>query len=168
MPDKTTYEHFDYTEALFEKAKENSVIIIEVNGTVAAINTAFTECFGYDPNDIIGKNFDMLFTREDRKKLMPEKELEKVLKTGQSNDNNYLVNSKGQKVWVSGESVLIENEKGKKIILKIVQNIHEQKLKEISINQLNSFNENILESIKDAVMVVDKEMNIVKTNTAFK
>ncbi|MEO8820697.1 MAG: PAS domain-containing sensor histidine kinase [Ginsengibacter sp.] len=168
MPVKNIYKHFDYADALFEKTKENCVIIIETNGIIAAVNPAFTECFGYKPNDIIGKNCDILFTNEDRKELKPEKEVQRVLKTGQSNDNNYLVNNSGQKIWVSGESVLIENEKGNQIILKIVQNIHEQKLKEISINHLNYFNENILESIKAAVVVLDKEMNIVKSNTAFK
>lgn len=168
MPDKKIYEHCDYGKALFEKTKENSVIIIETNGTIAAVNPAFTECFGYKQNDIIGKDFKILFTEEDQKKLKPEKELESVLKKGQSNDNNYLINAKGRKIWVSGESVLMENERGNKVVLKIIQNIHEQKLKEIAINQLNYLNENILESIKAAVVVLDKEMNIVKSNTAFK
>lgn len=167
MPDKKAYAAFDYFEALYKKTKENTVIIIETDGTISAVNSSFTGCFGYDEKDIVGKNFKILFTEEDRKKGLPKKELERVLLTGQCNDNNYLVNKNGEKTWVSGESVLVENEEGKKIILKIFQDIHKQKASENSIVELNAFNENILESIKDVVLVLDKNMNIIKANPSY-
>ena len=91
MPDKKTYAAFDYFEALYEKTKENTVIIMETDGTIAAVNSAFTECFGYEEKDIVGKNSQILFTEEDRKKGMPKSELDRVQAKGQSNDNNYLV-----------------------------------------------------------------------------
>jgi PAS domain S-box-containing protein len=168
MPDKKAYAAFDYFEALYEKTKENTVIIMETDGTIAAVNSAFTECFGYEETDIVGRNTAILFTEEDQKKGYPKKELDRVQQAGQSNDNNYLVNKNREKTWVSGESILVENKEGKKIILKIVQDIHKQKTSENSIRELNAFNENILQSIKDVVLVVDKELNIVKANEAYK
>ncbi len=168
MPDKKTYATFDYFEALYEKTKENTVIIMETDGTIAAVNSAFTERFGYEEDDIIGKNSKILFTEEDRQKGLPKLELDKVQQTGQSNDNNYLVNKNKEKTWVSGESVLVKNKNGKKIILKVVQDIQKQKTSENSISALNSFNENILQSIKDVVLVLDADMNIVKANEAYK
>ena len=54
------------------------------------------------------------------------------------------------------------------IILKIFQDIHKQKTSENSIIELNAFNENILESIKDVVLVLDNDMNIIKANSAYK
>ncbi len=168
MPDKKTYADFDYFEALYKKTRENTVIIMETDGTIAAVNSSFTKCFGYEETDIVGKNTAILFTEEDRENGLPKKELDEVQKKGQSNDNNYLVNKNQQITWVSGESVLVENEKGKKIILKIVQDIHKQKTSENSIRELNSFNENILRSIKDAVVVLDKDLKIIMANPSFK
>lgn len=168
MPEKKTYADFDFFEALYKQTRENTVIIMETDGTIAAVNSAFTDCFGYHENDIVGKNFAMLYTDEDRENGMPENELKKVQKCGQSNDNNFLVHKNNDRTWVSGESVLVQNKEGKTIILKIVQDIHKQKTSENSVLELNAFNENILLSIKDAVVVLDKNMHIVKTNPTFK
>lgn len=167
MPDKKTYVALNYFEALYKNTKENTVILLDPDGTIAAVNSAFTNCFGYEEKDIVGKNTAILFTEEDHKKGYPKKELDKVLRTGQSNDNNYLVNKDQQLTWVSGESVLVEGEDGKKMILKIVQDINRQKTSENSVRDLNAFNENILESITDIVLVVDEKMNIIKANQAY-
>ncbi len=94
-------------------------------------------------------------------------EIRTVMDEGQSFDNNYLVNKNGARTWVSGESVLLKNDSGKRFVLKIIQNIHTQKESELSIVRLNSFNENILSSIEDAVLVLDQERKIVKANRAF-
>ena len=42
MPEKTTYTTFDYFESLYKKTKENTVILIEPDGTIGAVNSAFT------------------------------------------------------------------------------------------------------------------------------
>ena len=168
MPDKNILSAFDYFEALYKNAKENTVILMETDGTIAAVNKAFTNCFGYEEKDIVGKNSQILFTEEEREKELPKHELDQVQRRGQSSDNNYLVNKNKQVTWVSGESVLVENEDGKKMVLKVLQNIHQQKTGENSIRQLNTFNENILRSIKDAVFVLDEDLNILMTNPSFK
>jgi PAS domain S-box-containing protein len=162
-----SYDNLDYFHALFRNTQENSVLLIQPDGIIAAVNTAFSGNFGYTNQDIVGKHSNILFTEEDQKKGLPEAEIKKTLKTGQSNDNNYLVNKNGEKIWVSGESILMKNEEGQKMILKIIQNIHKQKSSEISVRELNAFNENILESISDIVVVLDEELNIIKANKAY-
>ena len=158
---------FHYFDALFKNAKENAILMATTKGIVLTINSAFKDCFGYEENDIVGKSLMILFTHEDQEKGLPEKELLKVLTTGQSNDNNYLVNKNKEITWVSGESVLVKNDQGEDVILKIIQNIHKQKTSETSLRLLNDFNENILQSISDSVIVLDEQMNLVKANDAF-
>ena len=167
MPEKKIYTTFDYFKALYRNTKENTVILIKPDGLIAAVNTAFTECFGYEEKDVAGKNSSMLFTEEDQKAGRPQREIKRTLETGQSNDNNFLVHKTGKKIWVSGESILVNNGKDEKMILKIVQDIQKQKTTENSVQELNTFNENILESISDVVVVLDKKMNIVKANKAY-
>jgi PAS domain S-box-containing protein len=158
---------FNYFETLFNNAQENIIIILNREGTVIEINTAFTRCFGYGSDDIIGKNFSVLYTPEDQEKQLPEKELDTVLKKGRSSDNNYLVHKNKNVTWVSGESVIAKNKSGDIHILKIIQDIHSQKTAENNLRSLNDFNDRILASIDDIIIVLDGEMKIIKANKAF-
>jgi PAS domain S-box-containing protein len=158
---------YDYYRALFENPQKNCVLLLDGSGIIIEVNRAFLLSFGYDAADLIGKHFDMLFTQEDRGKDLPMREIHTVLDEGQSFDNNYLVNKNNVRTWVSGESVLLRNTQGQKCILKIIQNIHTQKESEYSIVTLNGFNENILSTIEDGVLVLDQELKIVKANRSF-
>lgn len=167
MPKIPDFTSFNYFETLFHNAQENTVLLIDVEGIVIAVNDAFTRTFGYHADDIIGNSMDTLFTEEDQMKGMPEKELKNVLTTGQGSDNNYLVSKHGKLIWVSGESMLVKSDSGEQSILKIIQNIHQQKISEQALKSLNEFNENILGSIEDVVLVLDKNMKVIKANKAF-
>ncbi|MEO6452829.1 MAG: ATP-binding protein [Ginsengibacter sp.] len=161
------FSSFNYFEALFNNTVQNTVLLFDKHGFVRAVNQAFTNCFGYEPEDIIGQYINILFTDEDQKKGLPEKELNSVLTTGQGSDNNYLVTKDKTLIWVSGETILVKNDEGGVSILKVIQNIHQQKKSELSIQHLNEFNENILSSIADVVIVVDENMDVIKANRAF-
>src|ERR1700753_2701477 len=152
------FSSFDYYRALFDNPKKNSVLLMDDNGIVLQVNRAFLLSFGYDEADLLGENFSILFTPEDRERDMPMREIRTVLDEGQSFDNNYLVNKNGVRTWASGESVLLTNTRGRRCVLKVIQNIHVQKESEHSIRRLNTFNENILASIEDAVLVLDKNL----------
>jgi PAS domain S-box-containing protein len=161
------FRTLDYYQALFENPKKNSVLLLSETGNILKVNRAFMLSFGYDEGDLLGEDFAMLFTEEDRQKELPIREIQTVMDEGQSFDNNYLVNKNGGRTWVSGESVLVTSASGRRLVLKVIQNIHTQKESELSIIRLNSFNENILASIEDAVLVLDQEVKIVKANRAF-
>lgn len=165
--DKNIISELPFFDALFQETKENCVLIMDTDGIVLSINQAFTNCFGYSEKDLVGKNAIILFTEQYLKSGKFEHELKEVQATGQSNDNNYLVNKNKETTWVSGESVLVKKDDGDSVILKVIQNIHQIKISEISLRELNNFNENILESIKDGVIVLDEQLKIVKANKAF-
>lgn len=161
------YFNCGYFEALYKSARQNAILIMTTDGIIKSINSAFTGCFGFDENDLIGKNYSTLFTEEEINDGMPERELNTVIKEGQSFDNNYLVDKNQSATWVSGESLLVKNSEDGNLILKIVQNIHNRKLSELALHHMNDFNESILGSIEDVVIVLDENMTVVKTNNAF-
>jgi PAS domain S-box-containing protein len=157
-----------YFEEIFNNAVENTMLLMNDSGIITSVNKAFTDCFGYEENELVGKHFSLLFTAEDQANRKPEKELQKVLTSGQASDNNYLVSKDKTVTWVCGESILLKNKEGNTEILKLIQDIHEQKEFAISLQQLNNFNEDILGAIEDLVFVLDKNKSIVKANRAFK
>ncbi len=111
-----SFGSFNYFDALLNNAKENTILLINAMGIITEVNAAFTNCFGYAKEDIIGEHLKILFTEEDQKRGLPENELETVLTTGQANDNNYVVHKNKTITWVSGESILVKNDKGEIII----------------------------------------------------
>lgn len=169
MPNTTDQidSSYNYFESLFNYAVENNVLLMDRKGIIIAINSAFTECFGYNSEDVLGNHVRTLFIPEDREKGKPEEEIAKALDVGQASDDNYLLTKDKTAVWVKGESTLVKNSDGDVRILKVIQNINQQKKSEVSINQLNHFNENILSAIEDVVIVLDMNLNILKTNRAF-
>lgn len=161
------YAHLNYFNALFNESKENSVLLLDENGIILEVNSAFINSFGYEKEEVCSKNFKMLFTQEDQQKGRPQKEIAAVLSQGQAFDNNYLVQKDKIITWVSGESTLVKDDRGQVYILKIIQNINEQKISENSIVSLNDFNDSILKSIEDGVIVLDENLKIIKANDAF-
>jgi PAS domain S-box-containing protein len=161
------FNSFNCFDALFENAKQNCVMLMDSQGIVRDINSAFTVAFGYTDEEIIGKHTKILFTEEDQLKDLPEKELATVLQTGESTDDNYLVHKDGTITWVTGESMLIKNDKGVISILKIILDIHAQKTSDQLLRTMNEFNESILGSIEDVVIVLNTGLKIIKANKAF-
>ena len=68
---------------------------------------------------------------------------------------------------MSGESLLVKNAEEEVCILKVIQDINSQKTFENWLQNLNDFNERILATIDDIVIVVDSKMSIIKSNKAF-
>src|SRR4051812_41531463 len=96
------FSSFNYFETLFHNTVNNTVLLMDQDGTIIAVNQAFTNYFGYEPDDIVGKHIALLFTEEDQRKGLPERALHYVLSKGQASDNNYLVSKDKKITWVSG------------------------------------------------------------------
>lgn len=153
--------------SIYRNARENCIIIMSEEGTVLDVSESFTAYFHYTADDLVGKKPKMLFTPQDQQLKKFEREIENVKNQGFSSDNNYLVNKNGMQTWVSGESVLVENTRKEKFIVKIIQSIHEQKTLETSLRDSSNFVESILKCIRDALIVVNGDFTILKANTAF-
>jgi PAS domain S-box-containing protein len=109
----------------------------------------------------------MLFTEEDQLKDHPAKEIATAISQGQAYDNNYLVQKDKVITWVSGESTIVKDEAGKMYVLKIMQNINEQKISESAIISLSNFTDSILKSIDDGIVVLNKDLKIIRANESF-
>lgn len=141
---------------------------MDKSGTIININEAFHIRFGYVVEDLAGKNFAVLFTEEDKEINKPERELQSVLLDGSCNDENYLIHKGGNKVWVTGESVLIENTEQHDYIVKVVHNIHAQKQLERFLLQSHEFIDSVFDSIEEsALLMLDSRLRMIKVNKAF-
>ena len=141
---------------------------MDCKGVIFDVNQAFTTNFGYSKSDLKGQNFNILFNEFDRKKKLPELELETVTASGQAQDENYVVDKEGLEVWALGESLLVSNEEGEKYIVKDIVNLQAKKQLQLFLNETEELLERIFESTKDlSIMILDSRMKIIKANRAF-
>ncbi|HVX25392.1 MAG TPA: PAS domain S-box protein [Parafilimonas sp.] len=157
-----------FFETFFNNAKYNGIFIMNTDGNIISINEAFHLRFGYSHDELVGKNFSVLFTEKDRSIKRPERELQNVLAEGSANDENYLLHRDGNKLWVTGESVLIKNDDDSTYIVKVVHNIHAQKQLERFLLQSHEFIDSIFDSITEsALLMLDSSLKVLKANHAF-
>ena len=102
-----TSNFFDH---YFKNAKLNCLLVLDIEGNILEVSHSFTTNFGYTNEDLKGKNFKILYTETDIKNDMPGKEVNNILKRGQSNDENFVVHKNGSAIWCTGESILVKVE----------------------------------------------------------
>lgn len=144
------------------------MLVMECDGTILNVNRAFTKNYGYTTDDIKGKYFNVLYTEKDKEEGKPEIELETVLKLGQSNDENYIVDKNGIPVWSTGETVLINAGEGQQYMIKDIINLQSKRQLQLFLNQTEELLERVFNSSKDVPMLIlDGSMKLVKINEAF-
>lgn len=158
----------NFFKAFFENAKTNAILIMDHNGTIREMNNAFKNTFGYSDQDLVGQNFRMLFTERDRSMGVPEREIANTIRDGAADDNNYLVVKDGSRVWVTGESVVVQDDDETCCIIKVIHNIQAQKLLERFLSESNVVLDGIFDTITNtALAVVDGRMEIIRVNDVF-
>jgi PAS domain S-box-containing protein len=157
-----------FFEHYYNNAQVNSIMIMDGEGMVLDINRAFTQNFGYNKEDIRGKNFTTLFIDKDKEDRIPQRELERVLLKGQSHDENYIINKDGHAVWCTGESLLAISKEGENYIIKDIINLQAKKQLQLFLKATDELLQRIFESSTDIpMMIVDGSMKIQKVNPAF-
>ena len=157
-----------FFEGIFKHAVENSILILDVNGKILDVNKGFMNAFGYKKNELVNKNFEILFTDADRADKKPMLEIKAALLKGAKSDNNYLLNKEGLPIWVLGESLSATNDGGEKYVVKIIQNINTQKKLEGFLIESDEFIHTIFDSVKDSAFVIlNTELRIMRANKVF-
>lgn len=133
---KKLKESEDLFQLLAEGAKDYAMLVIDVDGLIIKWNKGGEHVFGYTEKEILGKNFSLLFTLEDRNADRPCRELEKALKTGRAIDENWAVKKDGSTFWASGITSPLFDEHGDlRGLSKIVRDVTRQKEAEQSKNE---------------------------------
>jgi PAS domain S-box-containing protein len=157
-----------FFDLYYKNAEINSIVIMNSAGTILDVNQAFTNNFGYYPEELKGKNFSVLFNEEDNAKGKPQLELQTVLSKGQAHDENYILNKEGHQIWCTGEALLVVNEQGEKYIVKDIINLQAKRQLHLFLTETEELLERIFESTNDIPMLIlDGSLKIQRVNNAF-
>ena len=87
---------------LVESAEDYAIFMVDPNGHVLDWNVGAERIFGYREAEILGESSSLLFTREDVRSGVPERELRKAEEEGRAADERWHVRKGGSRFWASG------------------------------------------------------------------
>jgi len=151
-----------------DEVEDYAILLLDDKGTIMNWNKGAEKIKGYKAEKIIGKNFSIFYTKEDRELKLPEQLIEEAKKIGKVTHEGWRVKADGNSFW--GSVVITALHDNKKNIIgfsKVTRDITNQKKLE---DQLKKFNEELAEQVKqktteltnifdrvtDAVIALDK------------
>lgn len=97
---------------LVESTRDMAIILLDRSGNVSTWNTGAAQMFGYEKTEIIGRNFSVFFTEEERRGKKPEEELTMAMASGRGADEGWRVRKDGSRFWAVVVSTALRSETG--------------------------------------------------------
>lgn len=86
---------------MISEVKDYAIILLNEQGDIQNWNVGAEQIKGYSAAEIIGKNFNIFYTPEDRENKFPEQLLNQAKKTGQALHEGWRVRKDSSKFWGS-------------------------------------------------------------------
>src|SRR5207249_937070 len=86
---------------LLEGVKDYAICMLDPEGRVRTWNTAAQAIEGYGGEQLVGRHFSFIFSKQDRKTKQPEKYLATAAKQGRFEDEVLLVRKDGSTYWAN-------------------------------------------------------------------
>lgn len=99
-------ETYRRREDIYRKAIEDirdyAIFMVDADGLVTDWNQGAQHILGYKEEEIVGTDAALFFTVEDRRKNVPQKEMETAATLGRAEDERWHVRKDGSRFWASG------------------------------------------------------------------
>ena len=156
----------EWLRMLIDSAEDYAIFSIGSGGKIATWNRGAERVFGYRPEEVIGKEFAILFTPEDRQQGAPEEEIRRAQEGGYSPDERWHLRSDGSRIWVSGAVRPLRDPDGQVHgFLKVAHDITEQRRKEEALRESEERLRLMWENVKDfAIFTFDWDGRITHWN----
>ncbi len=86
---------------MIDEIKEYSIILLDAEGTILNWNQGAKKIQGYSSKEIIGKNFSVFYSTDDREEALPEKLLQMAAERGNATQEGWRVKKDGSRFWGS-------------------------------------------------------------------
>lgn len=99
---------------ILEGTASHALLQLDRSGIILRVNAGVTQITGYAPDDLIGENFRVLYTEEERvlRGRRPEEELHQAETLGRINDERWLVTKDNRRVYTKGVTTAVTNSQG--------------------------------------------------------
>lgn len=116
---------------VFHEVEDYAIILLDPSGQILTWNKGAEKIKGYTPEEIIGKNYRLFYTSEDKEKRLSETLLDKARVNGRTNYEGWRVRKDGSRFWGSVTLTALHNEDGNiRGFLKITRDLTEKRIAE--------------------------------------
>jgi PAS domain S-box-containing protein len=142
----------EFYSQIIDSLQDYSIFTLDIEFNINSWNSGSTNIFGYETDEVIGEPFDIIFTQEDLKNGIPQKEIETALKEGRATDNRWHIAKDKSLFWAYGLIFPLIGSDGEMLgYVKILRDLTERKKSEDAIKkyireleELNTHKESVL------------------------
>ncbi|CAM3970339.1 PAS domain-containing sensor histidine kinase [Flavobacterium sinopsychrotolerans] len=142
----------EFYSQIIDSLQDYSIFTVDIDLNINSWNSGATNIFQYETDEIIGKPFETIFTKEDKEKGIPQDEIDLALKNGRSVDVRWHVCKDGKTFYADGLVFPLKDIANKVIgYVKILRDITAKKVSEDALKknakeleELNTHKENVL------------------------
>lgn len=159
---------------LVENVADYAIFVVDPLGLVQSWNPGAERLLGYRADEILGRSSEILFTPEDIRDGVPQREMRDSLETGLGDDDRWHVRKDGSRFWSGGRMTPLRDEAGRlRGFAKIMRDRTEWKrqqeerdLAEQARRQSESRSRAIVLTALDCIIMMDHEGTVVEFNPA--
>ena len=142
----------EFYSQIIDSLHDYSIFTLDNDFIINSWSSGSTKIFGYEPDQIIGQHFDVIFTDKDIQNGIPQTEIKAALKEGRATDNRWHICKDRSEFYANGLVFPLIGIDGEMLgFVKILRDLTERKKSEDAIKKyikeledLNSHKENVL------------------------
>jgi PAS domain S-box-containing protein len=159
-------EKVDLLANLVENAQYDMIFILKPDGKIIECNALARNTFGYTQSEMLSKNLgDLLKTESGEKWNQIRDTIEHNL---QCRDEFVVLNTKGREISVEMTISMSLSPVNKQVyIICFMRDITERKLAEKAAEELGRYAESIVETVREPLLVMDANLNIISASRNF-
>jgi PAS domain S-box-containing protein len=117
----------EFFSQVIDSMPDYSIFSVDNDLKINSWSSGSTQLFQYEVEEIMGKDFDIIFTEDDKTKGLPKTETTKALQDGKAVDNRWHIRKDGSKFYAYGQVYPLKGEDGEvKGFVKILRDLTER------------------------------------------
>jgi two-component system sensor kinase FixL len=154
-------------DILIDSAVHYAICLLDPGGRVVIWNTGAERLFGWRVQEAVNQPHILFFTKEDRERGEPDKELSEAKRNGQSFRTGTRVRKDGSCFLAEALVTRIDNQDGKLLGFgKVIRDVTEERAQAQAIEARESLLNSILSTVPDAMIMIDEQGIILSFSTA--
>lgn len=123
---------------MMEEVEDYALVLLDNEGHIESWNKGAEKIKGYKAEEVIGKNFWLFYTPEDRERQLPEQLLQEARNNGRVAHEGWRIRKDGSKFWGSVVMTALHDDNGGIIgFSKVTRDLTERKLAEDNLQEYN-------------------------------
>lgn len=168
LADDITEKRRVQEEALFQagvlKNVRDTIFVTDLNGIITYWNEGAELTFGYLREEIVGRNFDILYSEKDKSKVKSEQKA--VLTSELQQWDTRLISSDNRIVWTDVKASLLFDDKQRAVgVIRVCKDITDSKFfsekQKETVAMLNS----IFNNVNQSILLIDSDMRLKAFNS---